>query len=202
MTLRLLADDAPTGEPDPERGRARDAALLARIREGDEAAFEQLFREHFHGLAGFASRLVGSDALAEELVQDVLLRLWVQRERFDIRESVVAYLYSAVRNQALTHLRHEKVVHRWRLGSRSKPVPATPALADETTRAAELAKAIERAIAALPPRTREAFLLRRQHHLSYAEIATVMGTALKTVEIHLGVALKSLRKSLAEWLAP
>jgi len=69
-------------------------------------------------------------------------------------------------------------------------------------RAAELAAAIERAIAQLPPRCREAYLLRRQHHLSYAEIARVMGIAPKTVEIQIGAALKALRASLADWLAP
>jgi RNA polymerase sigma-70 factor (family 1) len=192
MPLRLHADESPSAGPD-------------RVWAGDESAFEALFREHYHGLAAFAARIVGSDAVAEELVQDVLLRMWEQRERLVITESVAAYLYSAVRNQALYHLRHERVDRRWqedrsadRRAAGGTRLPPT----DDRARAAELAAAIERAIGLLPPRCREAYLLRRQHHLSYAEIARVMAIAPKTVEIHIGAALRSLRVSLAEWLVP
>jgi RNA polymerase sigma-19 factor, ECF subfamily len=203
MPLRLVSSESPSDEPDPVSGaRGRDASWMERMRAGDEAAFEALFREHYHGLALFAARLVSSDAVAEELVQDVLLRMWQQRDRLVITESVSAYLYGAVRNQALAYLRHEKVVRRWKSHPADLGQTGQAPQADEAARGAELARAIERAVAALPPRTREAYLLRRQHHLSYGEIAQIMGTATKTVEIQIGAALKVLRAKLADWLAP
>jgi RNA polymerase sigma-19 factor, ECF subfamily len=204
MPLSLLSDDLPDdGSPTP--GPGRDAAWLERIRAGDAGAFETLFRDHYHGLCVFAARLVASDAIAEELVQDVLLRVWQQRERWTVTGSVAAYLYGAVRNQALAYLRHARVERRRqdRRGAESRhTIEGHVAQADEAVRGAELAAAIDRAITDLPPRCREAYLLRRQHHLSYAEIAGVMNVTPKTVEIHIGAALKALRASLAEWLAP
>jgi RNA polymerase sigma-70 factor (ECF subfamily) len=104
MPLSLLSNDPPEDGP-PAHGPGQDAAWLERIRAGDPGAFEALFREHYHGLCLFAARLVASDAVAEELVQDVLLRVWQQRERWTVTGSVAAYLYGAVRNQALGHLR-------------------------------------------------------------------------------------------------
>ena len=204
MPLSLHSDEPPPdGQDHP--GRREDRHWLERIRAGDEAAFESLFREHYHGLCVFAARLVRSDALAEELVQDVLLRVWQQRERLEVTGTIAAYLYGATRNQALGHLRHERVERKWReRPDAGRPLAGSSGLgqADEAARAAELAAAIERAVAGLPPRCREAYLLRRQHHLSYAEIARVMSIAPKTVEIQIGAALKALRKSLSDWLAP
>jgi RNA polymerase sigma-70 factor, ECF subfamily len=179
-------------------------ARVDRIREGGVEAFEALVREHHRGLCTFAARLVGSDAIAEELVQDVFLTIWRQRESWRVTGTVAGYLYGAVRNQALMHLRRERSHRRWHEWFRredaggSGPPPAT----DTGVRLDELRVAIERAIATLPPRCREAYLLRRQHHLSYTEIAQVMRITPKTVEIQIGTALKALRVRLAEWLEP
>jgi hypothetical protein len=79
MPLSLLSDDLPEDGP-PTSGPGRDAAWLELIQAGDVGAFEALFHDHYPGLCVFAARLVASDAIAEELVQDVLLRVWQQRE--------------------------------------------------------------------------------------------------------------------------
>jgi RNA polymerase sigma-70 factor (family 1) len=181
-----------------------DDGLIARIRAGDGSAFEAIVRDHYNGLCIFAARLTGSDAAAEEIVQDVLLRIWQRHERWEVAGSIASYLYTAVRNRALNTLRDERHHRQWQKeiasemalldgdGARGRP--------DAGVRSAELARAIDQAIQALPPRCRQAFLLRRQHHLSYAEIARVMGITPKTVEIQIGIALKALRKKLADWL--
>ena len=190
--------DAPDS-PSPDR------ELVARIRAGDEHAFEAVFRTHYDGLCRFAAGIVGSDAEAEELAQEMLLRIWRQREDLMIAGSLPAYLYAAIRNGALNRLRRGRAEQRWRdQVTREGDVPhhggAEPARADDDLRSTELAAAIERAVDELPPRRRQAYVLRRQHHLSYAEIAAVMEIAPKTVEIQIGAALKTLRQKLAEWL--
>ena len=181
-----------------------DADLVTRIRAGDEPAFEALFREHYTKLCVFAARLIGSDAAAEEIVQDVLLSIWRRHEQWDVPGTVASYLYAAVRNRAFNQLRDERQRRHKRaqltqeltiLGQDANRIEA-----DDVVRSEELARAIARAIEELPPRCREAFLLRRQHNLSYAEIARVMQIAPKTVEIQIGAAYKSLRKKLAEWM--
>lgn len=181
-----------------------DEDLVARIRAGDEQAFESVFRDHYDGLCRFAARIVDSDAEAEELTQEMLLRLWRKREALSIAGSLAAYLYAAVRNESLNRLRRARAERQWRervvlereAGDRGR----YSASADDEVRSAELADAIERAVEELPPRRRQAYVLRRQHHLSYAEIAAVMDIAPKTVEIQIGAALKALREKLADWL--
>src|SRR4051812_24888483 len=86
---------------------------------------EALFREHYTGLCGFVTRYVTSRDIAEEVVQEVFLRVWEQREAVAAVMPTRAYLYAAVRNQALTILRHERVVDRH---VRQQVLPGAPTL--------------------------------------------------------------------------
>jgi RNA polymerase sigma-70 factor (ECF subfamily) len=181
-----------------------DSEVVASVRAGDEQAFGQLFHEHYNGMCTFAARILGSDAAAEEVAQQVFIGIWEQHTRWTVGGTVAAYLYAAVRNRALNRLRDDRTAARWRArfgwertvdeAGEREPEPYV------AIRAAELDEALEQALAQLPPRRREAFVLRRQHHLSYAEIAHVMGITPKTVEIQIGHALKTLRTALADWL--
>jgi RNA polymerase sigma-70 factor (ECF subfamily) len=193
------------GDMEPEA--ARDEAqreLVARIRRGDEAAFRVLFSAHYNGLCVFAARILGSDAVAEEVVQESLIRIWEQRERWVVPGTVAAYLYATVRNRSLNRLRHERAVAHWRERIGREAAATAEVVRDPTpyndVRDEELARALDRALDELPPRCRQAFVLRRQHHLSYVEIAHAMGIAPKTVEVQIGLALKALRKKMAGWL--
>jgi RNA polymerase sigma-70 factor, ECF subfamily len=173
------------------------------IRAGNRATFEELFRKYYDQLVAFGSRLVGSTETAEEIVQEVFLAIWRHRERGDAPpENIPAYLFGAVRKSATSHLRHLHVHQRWQdrvaLGEDLPSVGVAPA-ADAETRFNEVIAAVRLAVDELPPRCRQAFLLRRQHGLSYAEIAQVMGIAPKTVEVQIGAALRTLRARLARF---
>lgn len=179
-----------------------DSELIARIQGGDEAAFELLFREHYGRLCLLATRMLRSDAAAEELVQELLFNIWQQRERWEITGTIAGYLYGAVRNRALNQLRRQQLEQQWRESAQWDVVPlhsATPT-PDDHLASSELAAAIDQVVAELPPRCRQAFILRRQQNLSYQEIARVMHIAPKTVEVQIGAALRTLRARLASWL--
>lgn len=188
--------------------RELDAALVVRVRTGDASAFEILFRAYYPKLASLAYGYVKSREIAEELVQDTLLRVWEDRASWDVRGSVSSYLYAAVRHRAISHLRRVRVATHFEddaaAASRHEPgagvfasrVPA----ADEGLEEADLQAAVDRAVGELPARCREAFLLSRQHQLSHAEIATTMGTSIKTVENQIIKARKHLRDRLAPWI--
>lgn len=210
MTLDSLAPSmtrlpnpaaAAGGVPD---GRRLDAAWVAGVRAGYEWAFDAMFDAHYSGLCTFAATIVGSDAVAEEIVQDTLLQIWRRRERWHVSTTVAAYLYRAVRNRAIGHVRHEAVERRLQdrvdQGASTPALGERPAKPDDELQSAELAAAVERVLGSLAPRCREAFLLRRQHGLSYAEIAETMGIAPKTVEVQIGAALRTLRVALRDWL--
>jgi RNA polymerase sigma-70 factor (ECF subfamily) len=172
--------------------------LLDRLRRGDDAAFDEIFRTWYAPLVRLAERFVGTQAVAEELVQDVMLEMWRRRELLAEEGSPQAYLYRSTRNRALNHLRHARVEQRAAPkladpGSREAPAPAQVV-------AQELDSAVRSAIDGLPDRCRQVFQLSRVHGLKYSEIATTLGISVKTVEAQMGRALRELRERLAEWL--
>lgn len=139
-----------------------------------------------------------SRAVAEEIVQDVMLELWKRRESLATDTSPQAYLFQSARNRSLNHLRHENVV---RLGEPYAGRPETlEPQAPSRLIEDEILVAAKRSIAHLPARCREVFEMSRVHGLRYSEIAIAMGISVKTVEAQMGKALKTLREDLAEWL--
>jgi RNA polymerase sigma-70 factor (ECF subfamily) len=168
-------------------------------------AFEVLFLTYHARLCAFASRYVGCPDMAEEVVEEVFLRIWTQcGPGDDPRGCSRRYLYTAVRNQALKVLDHERVVqrlcgivvHQAHLPGMGQP----PIAADEKLQADELAVAVGQAIDQLPERCRQAYVLHRQQGMSCAEVAEVMGISVRTVETQLGRAAKALRQDLSAWM--
>jgi RNA polymerase sigma-70 factor (ECF subfamily) len=136
--------------------------------------------------------------VAEEIAQDVFLELWRRREQLPDGSSVAGYLVQAARNRALNHLRHLQVQKKSQTYVEALNEPAGHADAD--THANELEAAMHTAIAALPPRTREVFLLSRERNLKYSEIAAQLGVTVKAVEANMSRALRQLREQLAPFL--
>jgi len=136
-------------------------------------------------------------AIAEELVQDVMLELWRRRETLAPEGSPQAYLFQATRNRVLNHLRHLKIEQRSEPEVRSE---ASSPHADAAVVEEELDVAVHRAVQSLPDRCREVFELSRVHGLKYSEIARQLGISVKTVEAQMGKALRTLREQLAAWL--
>lgn len=173
-----------------------EAAWVEGIRAGDAVAFEALFRAYHAPLCAFAFRYLRARDLAEEIVQEVFLFVWERRETWDVRTSVKNYLFTAIRNAALSYLRHERVVRR-REAETVELFGGPSASADAEVGAAETLAAVQRAVGRLPERCRLVFTLQREQGLTYSEVAEVLGISPKTVEVQMGRALKSLRKALA-----
>lgn len=140
-----------------------------------------------------------SRAIAEEIVQDVLLELWRRRESLVNNSSPQAYLFQSTRNRSLNHLRHERVVKE------GEPFAKRPESMEPMAHAHmvedEMQLAVRRAVADLPDRCREIFELSRVHGLKYTEIAVTMEISVKTVEAQMGKALRILREALAPWIS-
>lgn len=159
-------------------------------------AFEAMFRAYYDSLVALAEWYVGSTETAEDIVDDVFLALWTQRDRVIVQESVRAYLFGATRNRALNAVRDRKTRARLLQQAKSDVIPLAVPETDAAVRALDLRSAIERAIAQLPPRARTILTLHRQAGLSLAEIADLLGISARTVETHLARALKTLRRQL------
>ena len=174
--------------------------VVQRIREGDIAAFEELFRALHAPLCEVVDSYVRSQAIAEEIVQDLFLVVWIRRAELSAK-SIRSYLFGAARNRALHHLRHRSVVRRWSLRAEHHPDVAGIALAgplpDRMSEERERRIALRRAIDALPPRTRLALVLQWEHRMSHDEIGIAMGISIKGVEKLLATAKRKLRDSLS-----
>ncbi len=175
-----------------------ESDLLARLRQGDHAAFDAIFRQWYEPVVRSANRILHDPGVAEELAQDVMLELWRRREQLPDGSSIPGYLMQAARNRALNHLRHLQVQKRSQVYVEALSEPAEQADADAQTN--ELDRAIRDAIAELPPRTREVFLLSRERNLKYSEIAEQLGVSVKAVEANMSRALRQLREKLSPFL--
>lgn len=201
---RKSSRDSLAVESGTAPAHAPERAWADRIRAGDAAAFELAFRTYHAPLCAFAHRYVRSPEVADDLVHDVFTRIWEQRATLEIRDSLKSFLYTAVRNHAIMHVRHALVERRWQERVfQTSAAPADrhgPTEAEARVEAQELTEAVERVLARLPERCRLALTLRWQRQMSYAEVAEVMGVSVKTVEIHVTRGLADLREHYRELL--
>lgn len=177
---------------------ANERDLQARIRRGEESAFDHVFRVHYPHLVRMAESIVRERAVAEEIAQDVMLELWRRRESLEIEQTFRGYLIRSTRNRALNQIRHQRIVAR-EAATASHDPHSSPSAEDEML-GTELEHAVHEAIAELPENCKEVFRLSREQGLKYAEIAEVLKISVKTVEKRMGQALAELRRSLAAWL--
>jgi RNA polymerase sigma-70 factor (ECF subfamily) len=182
------------------RQTAPDRTWVARIRAGDADALDSVFRSYYSELCAFAYRYVRSRAQAEDLVHDVFAKLWAEREHWQVRDSLKAYLYGAVRNRAISTLRRQMVERRWedRVHACHRAAPAhveNPAQAELERE--DLARVVQEVLAELPERCQMAVTLRWQRQLSYGEIAETMGISVNTVEVHITRACRAVRERYA-----
>ncbi len=191
------------GQPHPAVVRdTADHIAVARVRAGDRAAFVALFAAHYVALRDFACGIAGSAEVAEEVVQDVFVRLWDMRTEWVVHGTVRGYLFGAVRHRALNVRRGTRAelarAEAWARERRGDGVGRASEV-ERALEASELSAALRRAIDRLPERCRLVYTLRWRYELSYAEIAQSLGIAIKTVEAQLTKALRMLRQELAAY---
>jgi RNA polymerase sigma-70 factor, ECF subfamily len=170
------------------------------IRQGDEAVFDTVFRNLYAPLVRYATSLAdGNTDAAEDMVQQVFSKLWMNRGALSVQHSLKAYLYRMVHNLALNQLRGQKTHNRYtEHQTRAMAQHATPA---PDQMADDLQEQFGRALEVLPPQCRQVFELSRFQELKYREIAEHLDISIKTVETQMGKALKILRQELADYLA-
>lgn len=154
---------------------------------------------YYAELCEYTLRFVGSAEVAEDIVQDLFLHLWRTRCPNDEPRLTKPYLYTSARHRALKYLRHRRVAEGWIEQVSREEVPSAETPSDVCLRH-ELEEVVERAIAELPARCREIFLLRRRDQLSYEEIASHAGVSLGTVKSQMWHAATRLRSELAPYL--
>lgn len=164
----------------------------------DLDGIEQLFTANHKALCNVAYKIVRDRSSAEDIVQDVFLKLWRKRDEIKIESTLKGYLFKAVANAALNELqRAKKIQFKDELKELEQPAVETPAQEDNPQ---VLEKRLSDALNSLPPRCRAIFILSRYENLKYKEIAEQLNISVKTVEAQMGIALEKLRTELKPYI--
>jgi RNA polymerase sigma-70 factor, ECF subfamily len=211
---------APPGHPAAAPGERRipsvgaeadpDVRLMLRAQEGDETAFPELFQRLGARVLQYVRRLVGSEARAEEITQDVFVQIFRFRHRYRPESKLSTWVFTIATNLCLNELRRPERQLRVDLWERrsdegdrqDEPSLPDPQAIDPEQGAAgrELAHALETAVAALPPKQRAALLLSRIDGMAYRDVADALGTTEGAVKALLFRATHGLRDRLRDFL--
>ncbi|HRN57580.1 MAG TPA: sigma-70 family RNA polymerase sigma factor [Agriterribacter sp.] len=167
-----------------------DRALLAKVAAGDEHAFALLLDEYRGRVFSHVLTYVKVYDEAIEMVQDIFIKIWIQRERLPEVQDFPAYLFIISRNYLVSAIR-KRVAERVSL--MDEDILHEVVRPDNTLEAKELKKHIAAAIAQMPPKQRMVFTLSRNARLSQEEIAAEMKISKSTVKFHMAAALNFLR---------
>ncbi len=177
----------------------RDDNWVRGLNEGDKKAFESIYKCYYSQLYHFLLRYSGSDAVIEDIIQQVFFKIWQNREKIEPRGTLKSYLFTAVRNQALKQIEFDKRLCGVdaELLNDSAVYQINP---EDSIQLKELEEAYQAAVAKLPEKRRHIFLMHRQDNLTYKEIAAVLNISVKTVETQISRSLKYLACSLARFI--
>jgi len=179
-----------------------DEALMLAYRDGDVAAFEILYRRYRGPMYRYLLRQCGSAAVAEELFQDVWMKLIQVRERYQVKASFSTFVYHMAHNRLIDHYRkHKGIVPASYDESDNEggntQADSAPSVEAQTDRRRKLQDLLQ-AISALPEAQREAFLMREESGMSIEEIAEATGVNPETAKSRLRYALNKLRQTMGQ----
>jgi RNA polymerase sigma-70 factor (ECF subfamily) len=172
-----------------------DTELLARMKEGDRSALTLIYRKYWQRLYLHAFGLLKNAQACEDIIQELFLQLWTNRQQLQVKVSLNAYLFASVRYEMLRHIKAGRV-NEGILEHMEEQMQAAPALEEIEYR--ELQSRVVAIIERLPEKCKEVYKLSREAQLSHKQIAHRLNISPKTVENHLTKALGFLRVSLSQ----
>jgi len=164
--------------------------LLRQISDGDEHAFRVLFDQYRDFIYSFALHITNSELIAKDIVQDIFIKIWMQRHTLHEISNIKGYMHRLTRNHALNGLKRK--AHELSL-LQTLPVAASLHTTEETLLYRELERLLDKAVSLLPPQQQRVYQLSRKEGLTHAEIADRLHISTETVKKHLMAALRSIR---------
>jgi len=172
-----------------------DPEALLQLAEGNLDAYRFLFDHHFSDLCNFLLIYLHSKELAEDIALDIFTFVWEKRETLQIKVNFKSFLFTAAKNKAITLYKkeHQKIFTQIENVESVIPNDSSSQFTMENN---ELCNLINEAISKLPEKSRQVYLMAWEENMSYNEIAIQLGLSPKTIENHVGIALRKLRESL------
>ena len=173
----------------------QDAILLRKLKQGDFKSYEAIFLRYYPKFHAFAKGMVKGDWAAEDLVQNVFMKLWIHREELNEALSLHNYLLVLTRNEVYNHIRLKNNFLKYR-----SLVPYDDVVRESVEsyyNTAEITRIVEQTVEKMPDQRRRIYRLSKEDNLSNHEIADRLGLSFRTVEKHLELALKQIRSALS-----
>ncbi len=167
---------------------------LQALIKGDEKAFEFIFRFYYEPLLDYSTGILKDETEAEEIVQELFLKLWRDRQKLLIKTTLQAYFYRSVYHACLNRIRNKNQWSKYRQYALQQNHPEVPA--DERLRYAETSRMVFDILERMPERRRTIFKMSRFQGMPYKEIADKLSLSVKTVEANISKALQLFRKNL------
>ena len=183
----------------PEFIAAYEKILLEKLKKDDQSAFTIIFTRYYNDLVRFSFGFMHDSDASEEIVQDVFLKLWENRNSLFIQNSLKSFLLKAVQNRSIDRLRHLDITGKYALLAREHSL-----LVENDTENyilhSELEEKFNHAMTTIPAVYAEAFRMSRLEFLNYHEISEKSGVSVRTVEVRISKALSLLREELKDFL--
>jgi RNA polymerase sigma-70 factor (ECF subfamily) len=165
----------------------------------NKVVFDFIFHYYYSGLCAYCERITGNQQVAEDLVQELFVTLWIKCQQIKITSSLKNYLFTSVKNRSLDYLKRElRKTQKLEHIAEKQQLPEN--LSSVWFAEAEFQAVVEKCLTKLPPRCREIFELSRFEGLKNQEIADKLGLSKRTVELQVSNALKQLRSDLKNYL--
>lgn len=176
-----------------------DIQLIRRLKKGDKKALPELYENYWKPLFISSYNLLKDKEVCEEIIQDVFVDLWRNREKLEIKISIKSYLYACVRYKVFNEFRKNKVKNVELFEQLNERFQyATP---ETKLMHQELVMQVDAIVKTLPKKCQEVYILSRNEQFSHKEIAEKLNISTKTVENHITFALKVLKSALGQLLS-
>jgi len=174
---------------------AKNDIMLLQIRisqHNDEVAFKELYYVHYIELYRFGKTFMHKKELAEEVLQDVFTKIWINRKGLHNIQNLRVYLFKSVKNKCLDYLEKEKLLNHFELDEVKVNIGHLSRTPEDILVSAEILELINEILQTLPPKCKMIFQLVKEENLKYKEVAEILDISLKTVENQVGIALKKI----------
>lgn len=171
-------------------------AIIEGVKNGDMAAFDMIYRAYSKRLFRFVFGIIKTETDAEEIVQEVFVKIWESHKKIDDFALFDSYLFTIAYNSTITLIRKKLSEEKYIQHVKSLQMPVQSKISESDFDFELLLSRVNELVERLPPRQKEVFKLHRENELTYRQIAEKLEISVNTVENHMSKALKFLRNNI------
>lgn len=177
-----------------------DKLHIEDIRKGDLKAFEAFFNHYYARVRNFACGMVKDIDEAENIAQNVFMKIWINRRKLSTEKSMDSYVFTIVRNEILDSFRSASYSLNYKefIREHSSEISDVDIEADYNIK--EIKEIVDETVSRMPAQRKQVFMMSRKEYLTNDEIAERLGISKRTVEKHISLALQAIRNNLGEFL--